>query len=70
MAYLKRLRKGGEEYLYIVQSVRKGKKVTPKILEYLGNAAKVDPVKLKRALAYWKVKPKAKPRKGKGRKGR
>ena len=56
MAYLriKRIKKG--RYLYIQKSERKGGRMTTTILEYLGNADKVDPKRLKRALAYWGVK--------------
>jgi hypothetical protein len=60
MAHLKvkRIRQG--RYYYIVQSVRRGAKVSQKILEYLGRDP--APRRLKRALAYWGVK--AKPGKG------
>jgi hypothetical protein len=54
MAYLKRLLKGRYEYLYIVRSERKGNRVIPRVLEYLGRDP--DPKRLKRALAYWHVK--------------
>ena len=60
MAHLKRVTIRKATYFYIVQSVRRGDKVTQKILEYLGR----DPSKarLAAALKYWKVgaKPKAK----------
>ncbi len=54
MAYLRILHKSGTRYFYIMRSVRKGKKVTPKVLEYLGRDP--DPKRLKRALAYWRIK--------------
>jgi len=65
MAYLKHKRIGSGTYLYIIQSVRRGGKVTQKILEYLGRDP--DPKRLAAALRYWKVgrKPKA-PRRRKG----
>lgn len=54
MAYLRILHKSGTKYFYIMRSVRSGKKVTPKVLEYLGKEP--APERLKRALAYWQVK--------------
>jgi len=53
MAHLKRTRIGPGTYLYIVQSVRRGDKVTQKVLEYLGRDP--DPKRLAAALRYWKV---------------
>jgi hypothetical protein len=58
MAYLRILRKSGTQYVYIMRSVRKGQRVIPKVLEYLGRDP--DPVRLKRALAYWRVGQKRK----------
>ena len=43
-----------------MRSVRKGKKVTPKVLEYLGRDP--DPKRLAAALRYWKVGKKPKGR--------
>lgn len=54
MAHLKRKRIRLGTYYYIVQSVRRGGKVSQKILEYLGRDP--DPKRLKRALDYWEVK--------------
>lgn len=53
MAYLKRQRIGRQTYYYIMQSVRRGDKVTKKVLEYLGRDP--DPKRLKRAMRYWGV---------------
>ena len=66
MAYLaiKKIKKG--RYHYIMQSRRKGGRVTTRVLEYLGRDP--DPKRLKRALVYWGVK--AKSGQGKWRKGR
>lgn len=64
MAFLRVRRIKGCSYHYIVQSVRRGGKVTQKILEYLGRDP--DPVRLKQALAYWRVEKKPR-RPGKGR---
>ncbi len=61
MAYLRKNRINGRTYIYIMKSVRKGKKVSGKVLEYLGRDP--DPKRLKRAMEYWGVKRKAK-RKG------
>ena len=54
MAYLvkKKARRG--HYYYITKSERKGKRVTNRMLEYLGRDP--DPKRLKRALRYWGVK--------------
>ena len=53
MAYLKRVTIGSGTYIYVVQSVRRGDRVTKKVLEYLGR----DPSKarLAAAIKYWKV---------------
>ena len=56
MAYLRKHRINGRTYIYIMKSVRKGKKVSGKVLEYLGRDP--DPKRLKRALEYWGVKRK------------
>jgi len=64
MAYLSVKRIGRFRYFYILKSVRKGARVAPRILEYLGRDP--DPVRLKRALRYWRVT--VKPRRG-GRTG-
>ena len=61
MAYLRILSKSGTRYFYIMRSVRKGKQVFPKVLEYLGKEP--GPIRLKRAMVYWQVKRKP----GKGR---
>ena len=58
MAYLRKLRQSHRIYFYIMRSERRGNKVTPKVLEYLGRDP--DPKRLAAALRYWKV--------GKGRK--
>ena len=63
MAFLRTVTQGKRTYYYVVQSVRRGDSVTPKILEYLGRDP--DPKRLKRALTYWRVKPKGAKRKGK-----
>jgi hypothetical protein len=62
MAYLRRQRIGRQMYLYIMESVRRGDKVTKNVLEYLGNKDQVTHARLKKALAYWRVK--AKPGRG------
>ena len=56
MAYLRKQRVGNNTYFYIMRSVRKGKKVSGKVLEYLGREDKIDPKRLRAALRYWKVK--------------
>ena len=58
MAYLRKQRIGRWTYFYIMKSVRRGKKVSGKVLEYLGRDP--DPKRLKRALRYWKVGTKRK----------
>ncbi len=58
MAYLRKQRVAARTYYYILKSVRRGGKVTSKMLEYLGRDP--DPKKLKRALVYWGVKSKPK----------
>ena len=55
MAYLKRVTIGSGTYCYIVKSIRRGDKVSPKVLEYLGRADKLDPKRLRRACEYWGV---------------
>ena len=65
MAYLVSKTVKGHSYLYIVRSERIGGRVRTQILEYLGNADKVSPARLGRALVYWRVK--VKPGKGKRR---
>ena len=57
MAYLVIKAVKGHRYFYILKSVRKGAKVYPKTLEYLGRDP--DPKRLKRALEYWGVKAKS-----------
>jgi len=54
MAHLKAKQLGQATYYYIVQSVRRGGKVTQKTLEYLGRDP--DPKRLKKACEYWGVK--------------
>ena len=56
MAYLRKHRINGRTYIYIMKSVRRGKKVSGKVLEYLGRDP--DPNRLKRALRYWGVRAK------------
>jgi len=56
MAYLRILHKSGTRYFYIMRSVRTGKKVRPKVLEYLGKEP--APTRLRKALVYWGVKAK------------
>jgi hypothetical protein len=53
MAYLRILERDGRRYFYIIRSVREGKKVTPKILEYLGRDP--EPARLRKAMEYWGV---------------
>lgn len=62
MAHLKVKQLGRGRYYYIVQSVRRGGKVTQKILEYLGRDP--DPKRLKKAMTYWGVKKMPQRRKG------
>ena len=62
MAYLSIRTVGNNRYIYICRSERKGDKVRPRVLEYLGNADKVSPSRLQRALDYWGVKPSVKRR--------
>lgn len=54
MAYLRILHKSGTRYFYIMRSIRNGRRVFPKVMEYLGKEP--APARLKRALAYWQVK--------------
>lgn len=61
MAYLRISKRGKRRYCYIVQSVRGADTVKQKVLEYLGRDP--DPVRLKRAMAYWRVGTKRKGRK-------
>jgi len=56
MAYLRIIRRGKAQYHYIVESYRAAGTVRQRILEYLGDAP--EPARLKRALTYWRVKPK------------
>jgi hypothetical protein len=66
MAYLRRHRgPTGITYLYIMRSVREGKKVYPKVCEYLGREDTIDPARLRKAVVYWGVTTKPK-RKAKG----
>lgn len=58
MAYLRIKTVKRAHYFYIMKSVRRGEKVSGKVLEYLGRDP--APARLKRALTYWGVK--AKPR--------
>ena len=58
MAYLKRKRIRNGVYLYIVRSYRRQGKVKEKVLEYLGREP--EPARLKKAMAYWGVKKRAK----------
>jgi hypothetical protein len=67
MAYLRKQRLGKQEYLYVMESRRRGDKVRQVCLEYLGNARTLTPARLREAMRYWRVGQK---RKGKGRKGR
>jgi hypothetical protein len=53
MAYLRKLKQDERVYFYIMRSERNGKKVRPKVLEYLGRDP--DPKRLQAALKYWKV---------------
>jgi hypothetical protein len=62
MAYLSIKRVKRFSYIYVVRSERKGGKVRPRILEYLGRADKVDPKRLRRACDYWGVKQKPRKR--------
>jgi hypothetical protein len=63
MSYLRILkRKTGKQYYYIMKSVRKGDRVTTKVLEYLGESPSRE--RLRRACEYWGVK---KPKKTKRR---
>ncbi len=62
MAYLRKQCVGNSIYYYILKSVRKGDKVTSKMVEYLGRDP--DPKRLRRAMEYWGVK---KPKKTKRR---
>ena len=64
MAYLRRTTVDGHIYIYICTSVRHGKKVSGRVLEYLGREDKLDPKRLKRALDYWRVGQKRQARKG------
>ena len=57
MAYLRISKVGKAHYYYIMKSIRRGKKVSGKVLEYLGRDP--DPKRLRRALAYWGVKAKS-----------
>ena len=58
MAWLRKRKLAGKEYLYIVTTkrIRKSGKVKQITLEYLGRDP--DPKRLKRALVYWGVKAK------------
>ena len=62
MSYLRKDTKHGTTYYYICKSIRRGDRVTSKVLEYLGRDP--DPKRLKKAMEYWDVK---KPKKTKGR---
>jgi hypothetical protein len=53
MAFLRQRRIGTGTYYYIIESRRRDGKVRQKILEYIGRDP--DPVRLKRALTYWRV---------------
>jgi len=54
VAYLRvTTRESGRRYYYICRSVRKGDRVTTRVLEYLGAAPSRE--RLKRALEYWGV---------------
>ena len=61
MAYLRILKKDGRQYYYIMESIRRGRTVRSKVLEYLGRDP--DPKRLKSAMRYWGVKPKDEQRK-------
>ncbi len=67
MAFLrfKRTGKGTHRYAYIVESRRSGKQVHSKIIQYLGREDALTPAGLRRALTYWRVKPKGAKRKAK-----
>lgn len=60
MAYLSIRKVRNNRYIYICRSERKGDKVRPRVLEYLGNADKVTPARLRKACRYWGVKAKPK----------
>jgi len=63
MAYLWIQEKRGNRYYYIKESRRRGERVLSKVLEYLGREP--EPVRLRRALRYWRVKTRTKkPAKG------
>ena len=54
MAFIRVLRRAtGKQYYYVVKSVRKGNKVTTKVLEYLGESPSRQ--RLAAAKAYWGV---------------
>jgi hypothetical protein len=63
MAYLRIKRGTRASYYYILESTRRGGKVSSKVLQYLGTDP--DPATLKRALVYWKVGTKREPKRGK-----
>ena len=65
MAYLRIKQRGNRLYVYIMESRRSGDKVNSKILQYLGPSDEVEPSELRRALTYWRVKPKGAKRKAK-----
>ncbi len=67
MACLRKTRISGQTYIYICKSVRKGKKVSGKVLEYLGREDRIDPARLRAALKYWKVGGKRKAKKKGGK---
>ncbi len=60
MAYLSIKTVNKVRYFYIKKSIRRGRRVHGKILEYLGREDRIDPKRLKRAMEYWGVKRKKK----------
>jgi hypothetical protein len=71
MAYLRRHHgPSGIVYLYIMQSVRKGTKVYPKVCEYLGREDKIDAARLRKAVEYWGVTTKIGKRKNRTVRGK
>lgn len=52
MAYIKRVTIRKRTYCYICKSVRRGERIEPKVLEYLG--ANPSQTRLRKALKYWK----------------
>jgi hypothetical protein len=65
MAYLRQLKRGKATYLYILESMKRGGVTYKLIKEYLGREDEIEPSELRRALTYWRVKPKGAKRKAK-----